>query len=111
MASERVSAEQQDVCKEDQGTDSNVKPTFPYKGRQSIPPEDRDEDHYCVPGISMDVLENQRKPGFSHVVFSGSCLSYGACRRIEKEGAIVGFAIVVTAETKNQRKGENPEGG
>src|SRR5215469_13531379 len=58
----------------------------------------------------MDVLEDERESRFA-TVLAPAPFRYSAPGRIEEEGAVIGFAIVVAGDAKSQGACENQQRG
>src|SRR5260221_3967562 len=78
----------------------------PHHGQDRVPREDEDEYDRDIKEVPMQVLKNE-KLRLTLVLHAG--LAHRAARRIKKNRAIVGLAIIVASATKTSRGPENQQ--
>src|SRR6476619_3335491 len=108
MAREQVKCEQDDVDKQHQCADADAKVelligTRKPEGTNRVIPEKAQKDDGAVEKIAMKILQDERKAGLAAIIAMRR-LTHGAARRIQKECAVIGFAIVVTGHAEAQRE-------
>src|SRR6185503_12104951 len=74
-----------------------------------VVPEYEHEDNSDVKKVTMKVLKYERECSLAAILVPAG-FTDGACRRIEKERAIVSLAVVVTGGAETQRRPENENG-
>ncbi len=80
------------------------------KARIDVVPKKDDEDERDVEKIAVKILENEREARLA-VIFAIARFADSAARWVEKEGTVVGLAVVVARQTKAERTTENQECG
>lgn len=110
VARERVERKQNDIGEQDQGTDTDPESAVKRERVNSVVPENDQENEGYVEEVTVQVLQNERECGLAAITMR-TTLTDRACRRIEKESAVVSLAIVVTGRaetewsTKNEQRG------
>src|SRR5438034_7403313 len=56
----------------------------------------------------MNILQNKRKRCFA-LIGSLAAFTHRACRRIQKKGPVIRFAVVITGGAESQRPGKNQQ--
>jgi hypothetical protein len=111
VAGEGVSREKDDVHEHDQSAKADAEFATEIEGSEDVIPEKTQENDGEIEKITMNILQDEGKRSFATIVFADRRLADGAGRWIEKEGAIVGFAIVIAGGAKTERRAEDEEGG
>ncbi len=81
------------------------------EGFYGVVPEEAEKNNREIKKVAMNVLQDKWKRSFATIVFANGGFANGAGRRIEKKGAVVGFAVVVAGGAKAERRAENEDGG
>src|SRR5205823_4658320 len=107
----RVQCQQHDIRQHDQTAESNaefrlMQPPDKGKGLECVTPQKQNEDNCQIQKVAVNILQNERKGGFTFVVAFAAFIN-SAGRWIEKKSAVVGFAIVVAGGSKSQRSRQN----
>src|SRR5689334_3690080 len=110
MASEGEAAQQRGIGGQHQAADSNMEAVRKEKALDGVMPEKDQEEHREIHEVPVQVLEDEREFRLSTIILVAP-LVYGASRRIEKEGPIVGLSIVIAREAKASGRPEDQDGG
>src|SRR5437016_12693264 len=71
-----------------------------------VVPENDQKDDRDIKKIAMEILQDKRKARFANVAIRMR-LANGASGRIQKEGAVISFAIVIAGRAKTERRPQN----
>ena len=111
VAGESVESEEADVDEHDECAEADVECAVEIESFDGVVPEEAEKKDGEIKKIAMNVLQDKRERRFAAIVFANGGFANGAGRRIEKEGAVVGFAVVVACGAKAERGAENEDGG
>src|SRR5437879_5552029 len=99
VARKGVERKESDVDRQDERTDTNAKATVEEEGLDRVVPKENDEKNCEIEEVAMYILQNKRKRSFAKIVGSRE-FANRASGGIEKESAVIGFAVVVTSGAK-----------
>src|SRR6266513_6537097 len=111
MTPESVTAEQNDVHKEDDRAEPDTEvlmasvPIEEPHRLVGVVAEDDQEHERRVQEVAVDVLDHQRQEPLAAITLAG--LADGAVRRIRPEALVVGAPVVVAGKSKPRRKRED----
>ena len=105
MARERVNREQNHVAQQNQSPNPDSYGAVKEEGVNGVAPEKNEEEHGQIEKVAMDILKNERKCGFTAIAMPA--FAHCASGRVQKECAIVGFAVVIAGYAESQRAGQN----
>src|SRR5882672_3123594 len=106
MAGKCVKRKQHYVSEQHQRAHANAEAPVEPERAYSVVPEDDQKDKREIKKVAMKILQYKRKAGFTAVAM-WSRLTHCACRRIEKEGAVISLAIVVASGPKAERSAQD----
>ena len=107
VARKSVGGEEADVDEHDDRTEADAEFAVEYECLYGVVPEKTDKEDGEIEKVTMDVLQDEGKTSFAAIIFAESGLSYGAGGRVEKKGAVVGFAVVIAGGAKAERCAED----
>src|SRR5688500_18836819 len=115
MAAERVAAEEDDVDREQERSDTDTE--LPCAGGRIGKPqchpdvvsEDHDEQQRQIQEVPVDVLQDERKRVFAEVLVAR--FADGARRRIRPERLVIGAAVVIAGESEPAGRPEDQQRG
>src|SRR5436190_384780 len=113
MAAEGVTAEQNNVHRQHEGSDADAERSLAWRrvlephGFPDIAREEQQENQGEIKEIAVNVLQDQRKGILAPIRFPR--FGYGAGRRVGPERFVIGAAIVVAGETKSSRRPKDQE--
>jgi len=81
------------------------------EGFDGVVPEEAKKNNREIEEVAMNVLQDEGKRSFAAIVFADRRFADGAGRWVEKEGAIVGFAVVVAGGSEAERSAEDEDCG
>src|SRR5260221_1989954 len=111
VAGERVEREEADIQEHDYCAEADAEFAAEEEGFYGVVPEEAEKNNREIKKVAMNVLQDKWKRSFATIVFANGGFANGAGRRIEKKGAVVGFAVVVAGGAKAERRAENEDGG
>src|SRR3981081_4680686 len=100
-----ITAEQNDVDREDECSDSNSKSVRKPKRFPNIDTQNDDENECEIKKIAVHVLHDEREGTLTEISFAR--FAHRAGRRIGPERLVVGAAIVITGESETARRPQN----
>src|SRR5436190_98943 len=98
MTGTEIQTQQNHIDQQHQSSDADANSIGKEEGSDGVMLEEYQENDCQIHGVAMNVLQDEREAGFAGIVslsFDGS-----AGRRIEKERAVVGLAVVVAGRPK-----------
>src|SRR5262249_34960246 len=109
----RIEREQRDVHQHDERTEADAEFVRPQTGRKGesckrILPEKNQKQDRQIQEVAMDVLQDERKPGFPLVV-AGTAFTDCASWRIQEKCPIVGLSVVIAGGAETERAGEDQQ--
>src|SRR6267154_5102859 len=109
MAGKGVERKKRDIDRQDQRANADSEMAVEEKGVNGVVPKKKDEQHREIKEVAMDVLQNEWEGSLAAII--AACrFTDGASWRVEEEGAIKRFAIVIASRAKTERAGENQQG-
>src|SRR3954465_7676326 len=96
VARQAVQREQADVEQHDDGAQPDAEVTIPIEGINCVVPKEAKKDKGKKECIAMQVLQDEWKRRLALITVA-SAFIYGARGGIEKEGAVIGFAVIVAS--------------
>src|SRR5260221_7563577 len=107
MAAQRITAEENHVQDENDGSDAETKMLdagygiFKPHPQPGVVGEQNDEDDREIHEVAMDVLDDEREGALAEVGFAR--FAHGAVDRVGPERLVIGAAIVITGEAESAR--------
>src|SRR5882757_7626581 len=111
VAGKSVESEEADVDEHDECAEADTEFAAEEEGFGGVVPEEAEKNNREIEEVAMNILQDERERRFAAIVFANGGFADGAGRRIEKKGAIVGFAVVVAGGAKAERSAENEKRG
>ena len=109
MARKGVEREQANVDQHDERAEADAEFAFERKGFENVVPKKTEKEDGEIKEIAMNILKNERKASFAFIVLAKARFTDRASRRIEEEGTVVGFAVVVASGTEAERSAKNQQ--
>ncbi len=105
VAGKSVRGEKDDVDEHDQGAEAHTEFAVEVEGFDCVVPKEAQEEDGQIQEVAVNILEDEGERSLAMVIaFAG--FADGASRRIEKEGAVIGLALVVAGRAKAERRAE-----
>lgn len=109
MARKGVKREEANVDEHDERAEADAELAFEEEGSENVVPKKTQKEDGEIKEIPMNILKNERKTSFAFVVLAEVRFTDSTGRRIEEEGAVVGFAVVVASGTEAERSAKNQQ--
>src|SRR5882724_11711757 len=106
-----VGGEENDVDEHDECAEADAEFAAEEEGFGGVVPEEAEKNNREIEEVAMNILQDERERRFAAIVFANGGFANGAGGRIEKKGAVVGFAVVVAGGAKAERSTENKDCG
>src|SRR5579872_6641230 len=107
MAGKGIERKQDDIRQHHQATNADKEVAVVLKCQHYVIPEKRQEHDRQIKTVAMQVLQDERKPGFALVAFPHCGLADRTRWWIGKKRAVIRLAVVVAGRAKTQRTAQN----
>src|SRR5438067_9789412 len=107
VTTERVTAEQNDVNREDNCADADSESTVEPERLPNVVAQGQNENEREIQKIAMHVLHDERERALAKIRFAR--LTNGTCRRVGPERFVIRASIIITGQPKTARRPQNQQ--